>query len=228
MGHCNSFVIYSQFPLWLCSWQSHGHPLGHMSCIPNLHQMDFPIILSSHFLYFLSYYNSTPCFSLRWKINWAFFFVVKSQWEHIRSKFCLGEPDFLVILNYYLPTVFKFTIFFICHVWQFHTCFCNVSESSNSLLHNSHNSFFNGSQLHPIAKSCHIFDKVIHLSLYSFHPKPLSYFFIPHLVQHIVVREPSCFHSWWHGLFSVMFASLLLYHFIIIRKCFSHHSHLQV
>ena len=60
------------------------------------------------------YYNSMPCFSLTCKINWAFFFVVKSQWEHIRSKFCLGEPDFLAILNCYLPTVFKFTRYFHC------------------------------------------------------------------------------------------------------------------
>ena len=34
-------VIFYRFLLWLCSWQSHGHPLGHMSWNPTLHQIDF-------------------------------------------------------------------------------------------------------------------------------------------------------------------------------------------
>jgi len=48
-----------------------------------------------------SSYSSIPCVSLTCRIKLEFFLYIKSQYSHLNSDCCRGDPDFLLILNYH-------------------------------------------------------------------------------------------------------------------------------
>ena len=111
-------------------------------------------------------YSSTPCFSLTCKTNWDLFLDMKSQYVHLNTDCCLGDPIFLATLHkpriavtasfhlgidvQGLATVAaaRYQIIVFWAIWNIFSVFCHclfspqslhsVSWSKNLSLHFSH------------------------------------------------------------------------------------------